>query len=142
MRLATLPAAADLEPADKCDLLFKRGRRSAFDTNYDEAYADFRQAMKILDEKSNVKDEMRYYCDLLEWDGVCKHLSYDMSGATVAYEKALEACDDSNGAKKCELMVRCAGIKMDEGEIPAAEKWFEKVRQITAANKQTTTTKY
>ncbi|GMI17304.1 hypothetical protein TrLO_g676 [Triparma laevis f. longispina] len=118
--------AADLEPADKCDLLFKRGRRSAFDTNYDEAYADFRQAMKILDEKSDVKDEMRYYCDLLEWDGVCKHLSYDMSGATVAYEKALEACDDSNGAKKCELMVRCAGIKMDEGEIPTAEKWFEK----------------
>jgi len=124
--------AADLSNADKCDLLFRRGRRSAYEQNYDEAYADFRQAVKIVEESSDqeITDNMRYYPDLLEWEGICKHLTYDLTGAIVCYEKCLDICQESDATKRCTLMVKCAGIKMDEGEIAAAEKWFEKALDI------------
>ena len=51
--------AADLLDADKCDLLFRRGRRSAYEHNYDEAYADFRQAVKIVEESSDKEVRVR-----------------------------------------------------------------------------------
>jgi len=121
--------ARDVSGAERADLLFRRGRRNAYEGKYDDAFADYRMAEEMA-EKEGLEGGMKFYPQLLEWLGVCKHLSYDLTGAIVAYEKCIEATDKGDSAKQAELRVKCAGIKMDAGEIDAADRWFAQALEI------------
>lgn len=60
----------------------------------------------------------------------CTRHSYDLTGAIVAYEKCIEVTDKDDADKQAELRVKCAGIKMDAGEIEVADGWFSKALEI------------
>lgn len=91
--------------AKKCLLLYQRGRRYAFEKKFDDAVSDFDGAYHLVcsagsstttttDEK---KKEMiikamgtNEYCRLLEWEGMCRHLRYDLKGALECYQECSE----------------------------------------------------
>ena len=109
--------------AERATLLLVRGRRYAYDRKFEEASADFEDAMKILEEGG---DDVVHCLDgdtharLLEWGGMARHLRYDLDGALKCYEKAADL-DPTNP----ELLVKRAGVKMDGGKHDDAEKLFE-----------------
>ena len=109
--------------AERATLLLGRGRRYAYDRKFEEASADFEDAMKILEEGG---DDVVHCLDgdtharLLEWGGMARHLRYDLDGALKCYEKAADL-DPTNP----ELLVKRAGVKMDGGKHDDAEKLFE-----------------
>ena len=115
---------------DRVDLLFRRGRRNAYHKNYDDAFTDFRKAYELSSAEGVNKEDMTFYPDLLDWVGICRHLSYDLTGSIVAYEMCIEALPAEAVKKSAELHVKCAGVKMDEGELEVAETWFDKALEI------------
>ena len=76
-------AREGIEAKERCDLLFRRGRRMAADKNYKSAYHDFKDAAAA--------GEGAKMLDVAEWLGIFKHLTYDLPGALKAYCGVLEA---------------------------------------------------
>ena len=64
---------------------------------------------------------MSHYLDLMEWLGICKHLRYDLEGASKCYQVCLETEPEN-----CEILVKSAGVKMDSGDLEASEAFFAK----------------
>lgn len=85
--------SADLMDIDRVELLLKRGRRYAYHRKFTECKDDMEAAYKILEtggeELKNLL-EGDTYARVLEWTGMCRHLTYDLKGAVKCYE----ACSD------------------------------------------------
>ncbi|KAL3775263.1 hypothetical protein ACHAW5_010901 [Stephanodiscus triporus] len=119
--------------AMKSTLLLHRGRRYAFEKDYARAVKDFEDAFALVEDeggkgevdhgevkaeivKAMEKDD---YARLLEWSGMCKHLRYELKGALGCYERC-SALEPEN----TELLVKRAGVKMDEWDHAGAEVLF------------------
>jgi tetratricopeptide (TPR) repeat protein len=89
--------------AKKCLLLYQRGRRYAFEKKFDDAVSDFDGAYHLVCNagSSSTTDEKKKemivkamgineYCRLLEWEGMCRHLRYDLKGALECYQECSE----------------------------------------------------
>jgi import receptor subunit TOM70 len=128
----SLVAFAD-HVATKATLLLHRGRRLAFEKNFIKAVADFENAFALIEDVSG-KDESDHeeakaeiikamekdnYARLLEWSGMCNHLRHELKGALVCYERCSALEPDNT-----ELLVKRAGVKMDEWDHAGAEKLF------------------
>ena len=128
----SLVAFAD-HVATKATLFLHRGRRLAFEKNFIKAVADFENAYALIEDVSG-KDESDHeeakaeiikamekddYARLLEWSGMCSHLRHELKGALVCYERCSALEPDNT-----ELLVKRAGVKMDEWDHAGAEKLF------------------
>ena len=128
----SLVAFAD-HVATKATLLLHRGRRLAFEKNFIKAVADFENAFALIEDVSG-KDESDHeeakaeiikamekddYARLLEWYGMCNHLRHELKEALVCYERCSALEPDNT-----ELLVKRAGVKMDEWDHAGAEKLF------------------
>jgi tetratricopeptide (TPR) repeat protein len=75
------------EPTARASLLYKRGRRYAYDRDFEGCRNDFEEAFALvgdMDADSLVDDDM---ARLLEWTGMCRHWSYHLDGASKCYER-------------------------------------------------------
>jgi tetratricopeptide (TPR) repeat protein len=78
--------------AERAVLLWKRGRRHAYDGKFDVAKDDFDAASDLL-EDDTIKAELQdgtsgdNYARILEWAGMAKHLTYNLDGALKYYEE-------------------------------------------------------
>ncbi|KAL3809174.1 hypothetical protein ACHAXA_010632 [Cyclostephanos tholiformis] len=119
----------------KATLLLQRGKRYAFEKDYASAVKDFEEAYALVEDEGG-KDKVDHreakleivkamekddYARLLEWSGMCKHLRYELKGASECYECCL-AIEPEN----TELLVKRAGVKMDKWDHSAAEVLFTK----------------
>eukprot|EP01083_Nonionella_stella_P277247 942514_1 len=111
------------DDAGKIEILLKRGRRFAFHRKFEECKDDFETAYAMLekggDSLKNLLDTSTY-ARVLEWTGTCRHLRYDLEGATKCYE----ACSDADPTN-ASIMVKRAGVKMDSGKLEEAIKLFD-----------------
>ena len=119
--------------AMKATLLLQRGRRYAFEKDYAKAVKDFEDAFALVEDEGGKGDidhgeaksevvkamEKDDYARLLEWSGMCKHLRYELKGALGCYERCSALEPDNT-----ELLVKRAGVKMDEWDHPGAEALF------------------
>ena len=119
--------------ATKATLLSHRGRRYAFEKDYEKAVQDFDDAFLLVedvdgkdeDNHEDVKKEIinamegDEYARLLEWAGMCKHLRYELKGALECYERCSKLEPENT-----ELLVKLAGVKMDGSKHDDAEKLF------------------
>eukprot|EP00551_Chaetoceros_affinis_P005746 CAMPEP_0203681238 /NCGR_PEP_ID=MMETSP0090-20130426/42233_1 /ASSEMBLY_ACC=CAM_ASM_001088 /TAXON_ID=426623 /ORGANISM="Chaetoceros affinis, Strain CCMP159" /LENGTH=652 /DNA_ID=CAMNT_0050549663 /DNA_START=126 /DNA_END=2084 /DNA_ORIENTATION=+ len=114
---------------EKVELLLKRGRRYAYHRMFDECKNDFESAYQILenDEDNKVKNALHgdTYPRVLEWVGMCRHLRYDLDGALKCYE----TCADMEPIN-AEILVKCAGVKMDAGKLEEAMKLFKTALEL------------
>jgi len=117
-----LNALKDDEKVQKIELLLKRGRRNAYHQKFESMREDFEAANKLLEEDEKLKDllEGDTYARILEWVGMCRHLTYDMSGALKCYE----LCSDLEPTN-AEILVKRAGVKMDGGKLEEALSFFD-----------------
>lgn len=91
--------------AEQARLLYSRGRRYAFEKQFEKAVSDFDASYDIIQdcgegEQSKDHEEVKkaicdavgkdIYARILEWQGMCRHLRYDLEGALKCYE----ACSD------------------------------------------------
>ena len=125
--------------AMKAALLLRRGRRYAYEKDYARAVKDFEDAYAIAEDeggsgeadhveaKSMIAKAMEGddYARLLEWSGTCKHLRYDLGGASACYERC-SSIEPGNA----ELLVKRAGVKMDEWDHDGAEALFDEALAI------------
>ncbi|KAL3801459.1 hypothetical protein ACHAWO_002171 [Cyclotella atomus] len=138
-------AAIDVERiAQKSILLYQRGRRYAFEKKFENAVSDFDGAYNNLvshvgdgssttsaenlgDKKKEMIKAMgtNEYCRLLEWEGMCRHLRYDLKGALECYQECSELEPENT-----ELLVKQAGVKMDGTNHADAEKLFAKALEL------------
>jgi len=107
------------------DLLFKRGRRHACEIDLVSATGDFEKAAETIGGDKEVMQQTTHYLDLVEWLGVCKHLSWDMNQASAFYSECLGAEPDN-----IEVIVKHAGVMMDGGNLEEAKKMFDKALEI------------
>ncbi len=118
-------ARSDITDAERTDLLFRRGRKSAATKKYKEAHADFAQAAQSLN------DDATYYLDVIEWLGIYKHLTYNLKDALLFYTRVLEArqklaeTDAGVNSKVADILVKIAGIHMDMADTDAAKVNFD-----------------
>jgi tetratricopeptide (TPR) repeat protein len=92
----------------KSSLLYQRGRRYAFEKQYERAVSDFDKALELI-----TREEMREkianfmdtkeYVRIYEWGGMCRHLRYDLKGAEQCYDKCLEI--EPNNVSEGRLMI-------------------------------------
>jgi import receptor subunit TOM70 len=116
-----------------------RGKRLAFEKNFEKAVADFDEAFSLLEDKDG-KDEANHdevkaeivkamdkddYARLLEWAGMCKHLRYELKGAEECYERCSELEPENT-----ELLVKRAGVKMDGQKHDEAEALFAEALKL------------
>ena len=87
--------------AVKATLLSHRGRRHAFEKNFEKAVSDFDEAFGLVEDIDGKGEEdhkqvkelivnamgKEEYARLLEWVGMSRHLRYDLEGALVCYER-------------------------------------------------------
>lgn len=109
--------------AEKVGILLARGRRYAYDRNFEAASADFEAAMALVEDGGNeVIDRLEgdTHARLLEWVGMARHLRYNLEGALQCYE----ACSDLEPTNS-ELLVKRAGVKMDSAKHEDAMQLFE-----------------
>jgi import receptor subunit TOM70 len=124
---------SQLEKADtqqeKVALLLKRGRRYAYHRMFDKCKNDFETAYDILenDDDNTVKESFEddTYPRVLEWVGMCRHLRYDLDGALKCYE----TCANMEPIN-AEILVKCAGVKMDAGKLEEAMKLFKTALEL------------
>lgn len=120
--------------ATKASLLLNRGRRYAFEKDFEKAVKDFDEAYALVEDKDG-SDESDHgevkkaivtamgnddYCRLLEWCGMCKHLRFDLKGALECYERCSELEPENT-----EILVKRAGVKMDGANYPEADALFK-----------------
>jgi import receptor subunit TOM70 len=108
--------------ADKAVLLYKRGVRYAYDGDFKKTTADIDAAYNIIENDDSIKSLMGSddYIKILEWVGMCRHLRYDLKGADKCYRE----CTTLNPTN-VELLVKRAGVKMDDGDKEQSLKLFE-----------------
>lgn len=109
--------------AEKVGILLARGRRYAYDQNFEEASSDFEAAVSIVEDGGNdviQRLDGDSHARLLEWAGTARHLRYNLDGALDCYE----ACSDLEPTNS-ELLVKRAGVKMDDGKLDDALQLFE-----------------
>lgn len=109
--------------ATKATLLSHRGRRYAFEKKFEEAVRDFDRAYDLVEDVSGKEEgdhEMvkegiekamgsEEYARLLEWVGMCRHLRYDLKGASVCYERCSEL-EPENVSEICRVYyLSCLG---------------------------------
>eukprot|EP00591_Stephanopyxis_turris_P002068 CAMPEP_0195523292 /NCGR_PEP_ID=MMETSP0794_2-20130614/22288_1 /TAXON_ID=515487 /ORGANISM="Stephanopyxis turris, Strain CCMP 815" /LENGTH=662 /DNA_ID=CAMNT_0040653259 /DNA_START=125 /DNA_END=2113 /DNA_ORIENTATION=- len=111
-----------LEDGDtgKAELLFRRGRRYMYEQRFEDASKDFEGAYDITEKNESIKDDFEEYPRLLEWVGMGRHLRYDLDRALECYEK----CSDLEPTNT-EILVKRAGVKMDDGKTDDANELFE-----------------
>lgn len=113
---------------EKMSLLLRRGRRHAFEQDFESAVADFDEGMKVVDDIqiSGSEDDRRQleidenYPRLLEWAGLGRHLRYDLDGAATLYDKCIEL-----EPLNTELLVKRAGAAMDNAQLDKALELFQ-----------------
>ena len=113
---------------DRMSLHLRRGLRYAFDKNFSLAVEDFDTGIDIVEqiEKNGspsdkiVLESNENYPRLLEWAGLGKHLRYDLNAASKLYEKCSEL-EPTN----TEILVKRAGVHMDNGKLDEAVPLFE-----------------
>lgn len=95
--------------ATKSMLLYQRGRRHAFERDFLKAVKDFDEAYDLAEDLGGVgeKDHEEIkkeivkaigtatYARLLEWAGMCRHLRYDLKGASECYERCSDMEPDN-----------------------------------------------
>jgi len=111
------------------DLLFKRGRAHASSVDLASAMGDFEAAAEVIGGDSQVMEQTTHYLDLVEWIGVCKHLSWDLNGARDYYNECLAAEGDN-----VEVLVKAAGVQMDGGNYEEAKAIFDRALAINPAD--------
>lgn len=122
------------ETMTRSNLLFQRGRRYAFDRDFQSACKDFEEAFQLFmnnsaDDGQAADAKLLFgeedYPRLLEWVAMCHHLKYNLDSAANIYEKcaALEPLN-------AELLVKRAGVKMDGGDQATALSLFQKALEI------------
>jgi len=120
--------------ATKASFLLNRGKRYAYENNFERAVEDFEAAFILVDdvdysdsvdheemkkEVLKVMDESEY-ARLLEWMGMCNHLRYNLKEALECYERCSELEPEN-----AEILVKRAGVKMDGSKHSEAEKLFD-----------------
>ncbi|KAL3784526.1 hypothetical protein HJC23_012161 [Cyclotella cryptica] len=119
--------------AVRSTLLYQRGKRYAFEKEFEKAVKDFDAAYDLVRDVQGVGEpdheeikkgiteamDKEDYARLLEWAGMCRHLRYDLKGASECYERCSELEPDNT-----ELLVKRAGVKMDGSQHSEAEKLF------------------
>ena len=95
--------------ATKSTLLYQRGKRYAFEKKFYHAVVDFDRSFDIVEdsvgEEEEDHDEIKNmvcaamkkedYARILEWAGMCRHLRYDLKGASECYERCSELEPDN-----------------------------------------------
>ncbi|KAL9188442.1 hypothetical protein ACHAXT_006820 [Thalassiosira profunda] len=128
----SLVAFAD-NVATKATLLLNRGRRYAFEKQFEQAVKDFDDAFALAEDAAGSTEgdheevktqivaamEKDDYARLLEWSGMCRHLRYELKGALACYERCSELEPENT-----ELLVKRAGVKMDGTKHSEAEALF------------------
>ena len=91
--------------AEQAKLLYGRGRRYAFEKQFEKAVKDFDASYDLTQdnvggEQRNDHEEVKkaicdavgkdIYARILEWQGMCRHLRYDLEGALKCYEECSE----------------------------------------------------
>jgi len=84
------------------------------------AIGDFEKAAETIGSDREVMQQTTHYLDLVEWLGVCKHLSWDMNGARDYYNECLAAEPEN-----VEVLVKAAGVQMDGGNLEEAKRLFD-----------------
>ena len=75
------------DPAKRASLLYKRGRRYAYDRDFEASRKDFEEAYALVNDEGleiMPDDEL---ARLFEWTGMVRHWSYNLDGATKCYER-------------------------------------------------------
>lgn len=85
-----IEALTNDQKAERITLLLKRGRRFAYHRKFENCRDDIEAAYEILDGEDG-KDvinllEEDVHARVLEWAGMCRHLRYDLDGASKMYE--------------------------------------------------------
>lgn len=128
--------------ANKATLLLHRGRRHAYDKDFNKAVKDFDEAFALVEDKDGadeanheeVKEKIAKamdaddYARLLEWAGMCKHLRYELKGALECYERC-----SSLEPENTELLVKRAGVEMDGTQHANAERLFDEALSLDPA---------
>lgn len=125
--------------ATKATLLLQRGRRNAFEKEFNKAVHDFDEAFALVEDDGGKDEEnhdeikagirqamdMEDYARLLEWSGMCNHLRYELKVALECYER----CSDLE-PENTELLVKRAGVKMDGWQHDDADTLFSEALAI------------
>lgn len=74
--------------ADRASLMMKIGRRHVFDGKYEAARQILLKANDLIQDRPEVQNVMKDddYPRLLEWVGMVKHWTYDLSSAAACYQ--------------------------------------------------------
>lgn len=116
-------ASDDIE---KAKWLWKRGRRYAYENQFELACNDFNAAYEYVQKLENGEDLFGEELPrLLEWVGMCRHLKYNLDAASECYEKCCELEPNNS-----EIFVKRAGVKMDGADQEAAMKLFNSALDI------------
>lgn len=85
----SLAKGTDSDIAKRASLIFRRGRRHAYDGHFDLAKDDFEQAFAMVEDDTNAQDDMPGddFARLLEWVGMVRHWTYNLDGALKCYER-------------------------------------------------------
>lgn len=71
--------------------MLKRGRRYAFEFQFEPACKDFEVAFDLVEKTENGEELFgEEFIRLLEWVAMCKHLKYNLDDATKYYERCTE----------------------------------------------------
>ena len=134
--------------ADRASLMLKIGRRHVYDAKYELARQTLLKAYDMVKEKKDVQAVMSDddYARLLEWVGMVKHWTYDLTGAAQCYMTVAEL--EPINVRLCslcyirlllvffnlslffflqaEILVKQAGVAMDGGHQKEALVLFDK----------------
>eukprot|EP00934_Nitzschia_sp_Nitz4_P007309 Nitzschia sp. Nitz4//scaffold51_size120721//48291//50340//NITZ4_003725-RA/size120721-processed-gene-0.122-mRNA-1//1//CDS//3329553856//7299//frame0 len=113
--------------ADRASLMLKMGRRYVFDAQYEKARVTFLDAYKLVKDQAAVRQVMKDddYPRLLEWVGMVKHWTYDLEAAMACYQECSEL-EPLNFRRQAEVLVKKAGVAMDDNKHEQALKLFDK----------------
>lgn len=117
-----VPATDTASKAERAAVLLRRGRRYAYDKEYDKASEDFEVAMELVGDDEMAQDLMPddSYARLLEWAGMVRHWHYELDAAMKCYQK----CADLE-PMNADILVKQAGVQMDAGKQEEAMKLFD-----------------
>lgn len=115
-------ALSDSALTKKAEILLRRGRKYAYHRKFEACSEDFEAAYKIIEDNESVANwlDVDTHARILEWVGTCRHLRYDLDGATKCYE----ACADLEPTNS-EILVKRAGVFMDGGKLEEGLSLFD-----------------
>ena len=111
-------------------LLYKRGRRYAWERDYENATVDFEAALALAKEHPGILDDDDdndgssstdvSYADVLEWTGMVRHWHFRLEPALECLGEAIQLIPD-----RASLLVKQAGVQLDSHKIDDALKLFD-----------------